>query len=151
MARQACVAADIETMDALFCRPLLVLLAGALPALLIVALTSCAVPAAATEYGANAPIPFVFLPPDNPWNTRVDTLPLDPNSADCIAHMAPKASTVSLPATAMMREGDEWTVGGFVHRRERLGVVGDGGLLRQTRAAGARRPQDVRSGAHVAR
>ena len=43
----------------------------------------------ATDYGAGAPIPFLLLPPDNPWNTRVDTLPLDPNSADYIAHMAP--------------------------------------------------------------
>jgi hypothetical protein len=45
--------------------------------------------ARATGHGANAPIPFLLLPPDNPWNTRVDTLPLDPNSADYIAHMAP--------------------------------------------------------------
>jgi len=71
--------------------PLLALLAGALPALLLVALIFCAVPAAAVafDYGANAPIPFLLLPPDNPWNARVDTLPLDPNSADYIAHMAP--------------------------------------------------------------
>jgi len=48
-----------------------------------------AVPARATDYGAGAPIPFLLLPADNPWNTRVDTLPLDPDSAGYIAHMAP--------------------------------------------------------------
>jgi hypothetical protein len=72
-------------------RPLLALLAGMLPALLLVAGTLCALPvvAMATEYGANAPIPFLLLPADNPWNTRVDRLPLDPNSVDYIARMSP--------------------------------------------------------------
>ena len=76
-------------MDTLFRRPLLALLVGALPALLLIALSAGALPAAAAGHGANAPIPFLLLPPDNPWNTRVDALPLDPNSADYIAHMAP--------------------------------------------------------------
>jgi hypothetical protein len=50
-----------------------------------------AVPATsrAADYGAGAPIPFLLLPPDNPWNTPVDELPLDPASADYIAHMRP--------------------------------------------------------------
>jgi hypothetical protein len=84
-------AADTRSVDTLPRRPLHALLAGALTALLFAALTSGVLPAgaAATSYGAKAPIPFLLLPPDNPWNTRVDTLPLDPNSADYIAHMAP--------------------------------------------------------------
>ena len=91
-AQRAPSPADTVSVDALLRRPLLALLAGALPALLLVALTSGACPAVAmaTGYGANAPIPFLLLPPDNPWNTRVDALPLDPNSADYIAHMAPE-------------------------------------------------------------
>jgi PKD domain len=59
-----------------------------LVAVLLVALAGAA-PARAAEYGDGAPIPFLLLPADNPWNTRVDTLPLDPNSADYIAHMSP--------------------------------------------------------------
>jgi len=53
--------------------------------------TSCNLPAAAVAagYGGDAPIPFLLLPANNPWNTRVDTLPLDPNSDHYIAHMAP--------------------------------------------------------------
>jgi hypothetical protein len=47
--------------------------------------------AAATAYGDGAAIPFLVLPADNPWNTPVDTLPLDPNSAHYIAHMSPDA------------------------------------------------------------
>jgi len=90
-ARRAVVTADTATMDMLLRRPLLARLAGALPALLLVALTSCALPAAAVAagYGAGAPIPFLLLLANNPWNTPVDTLPLDPNSDDYIAHMAP--------------------------------------------------------------
>jgi hypothetical protein len=72
-------------------RPLLALLAGALPALLLAAFTLTPATAQGVSYGSNAPIPFLLLPADNPWNTRVDTLPLDPNSADYIAHMAPSA------------------------------------------------------------
>ena len=83
--------ADTGGVDALLRRPLLALLAGALPALLLVALTSGALPAAAVAagHGANAPIPYQLLPLDNPWNTRVDALPLDPNSADYIADREP--------------------------------------------------------------
>lgn len=92
-AQRAGVAADTLTVDTLPRRPLLALLAGVLPVLLLVALVSGLFPATAraADYGANAPIPFLLLPPDNPWNTRVDTLPLDPNSGDYIAHMAPAA------------------------------------------------------------
>ena len=43
----------------------------------------------AAAYGDGAAIPFLLLPGDNPWNTPVDALPLDPNSADYIAHMSP--------------------------------------------------------------
>jgi hypothetical protein len=91
VARQGRDAADTRSVDTLPRRPRHALLAGALTALLVAALTAGILPAgaAATSYGANAPIPFLLLPPDNPWNTRVDTLPLDPNSADYIAHMAP--------------------------------------------------------------
>jgi hypothetical protein len=49
-------------------------------------------PAGATAYGDGAAIPFLLLPADNPWNTPVDTLPLDPNSADYIARISPGTS-----------------------------------------------------------
>ena len=48
-----------------------------------------AAPARAQDYGAGVAIPFLVLPADNPWNTAVDALPLDPGSADYIAHMSP--------------------------------------------------------------
>ena len=48
-----------------------------------------AAPARAQDYGAGAAIPFLVLPADNPWNTPVDALPLDPGSAGYIAHMSP--------------------------------------------------------------
>ena len=57
---------------------LAVLLAGALPER-----------AAATAYGDGVAIPFLLLPADNPWNTPVDTLPVDPDSSAYIAHMSP--------------------------------------------------------------
>ena len=37
-------------------------------------------------------IGFPLFPADNPWNVRVDTLPLDPNSANYMAHMDPGAA-----------------------------------------------------------
>ena len=37
--------------------------------------------------GPNAAIPFPLFPTDNPWNTRVDTLPVDANSAAYLASM----------------------------------------------------------------
>jgi hypothetical protein len=36
---------------------------------------------AADMLGPNVAIPFPLFPTDNPWNTRVDTLPVDPHSA----------------------------------------------------------------------
>ena len=57
-------------------------------AALMLALAGAA-PARASHYGDGAPIPFLLLPSNNPWNTPVDELPLDPNSADYIAHMSP--------------------------------------------------------------
>ena len=36
---------------------------------------------AADVLGPNVAIPFPLFPTDNPWNTRVDTLPVDPHSA----------------------------------------------------------------------
>ena len=48
-----------------------------------------AAPSRAVAYGDGAVIPFLLLPADNPWNTPVDALPLDANSADYIAHMSP--------------------------------------------------------------
>ncbi len=60
-----------------------VLLAGGVGAGIAVA------PAGAQAYGAGAAIPFLLLPADNPWNTAVDALPLDPGSAEYIAHMSP--------------------------------------------------------------
>jgi len=44
-------------------------------------------PATARDLGPNCPIPFSLFPADNAWNTAVDTLPVDPNSADYIARM----------------------------------------------------------------
>ena len=64
--------------------------AAALACVLAAALLIAAAPAArAATYGDGAAIPFLLLPVDNPWNTPVDALPLDPNSADYIAHMDP--------------------------------------------------------------
>ena len=42
-------------------------------------------PLGAAPLGPGAAIPFPLFPTDNPWNTRVDTLPVDPNSADYLA------------------------------------------------------------------
>ena len=42
---------------------------------------------AADILGANVAIPFPLFPTDNPWNTRVDTLPLDPHSAAYLSSM----------------------------------------------------------------
>ena len=83
--------ADVECVDTIPRWPLLAFLTGVLPALLLVVLVAGALPApvSALEYGAGAPIPFLLFPVDNPWNARVDALPLDPNSADYIAHMEP--------------------------------------------------------------
>ena len=63
-------------------------LACVLAAALLLALV-LAPPSRAAAYGDGAAIPFLLLPADNPWNTPVDSLPLDPNSADYIAHMSP--------------------------------------------------------------
>ncbi len=46
--------------------------------------------ARAAAYGDGAAIPFLLLPADNPWNTPVDSLPLDPDSADYIERMSPE-------------------------------------------------------------
>jgi hypothetical protein len=54
-----------------------------------VMLLSSAAPVAAASYGSGAPIPFRLFPADSAWNEPVDKLPLDPNSAAYIAHMAP--------------------------------------------------------------
>ncbi len=37
--------------------------------------------------GLDATIPFALFPSDNPWNTAVDTLPVDPSSAAYLARM----------------------------------------------------------------
>jgi hypothetical protein len=58
-------------------------------ALVLLLVLALAAPARATAYGDGAAIPFLLLPADNPWNTPVDTLPLDPDSAGYIAHMDP--------------------------------------------------------------
>ena len=69
-------------------RALAVAFACALATALIV--SACVpAPSRAATYGDGAPIPFVLLPADNPWNTPVDGLPLDPDSADYIARMDP--------------------------------------------------------------
>ena len=65
------------------------MLAGALLALFAAALFAPG--ASASDYGSCVPIPYLLLPADNPWNTPVDALPLDPSSDDYIAHMAPGA------------------------------------------------------------
>ena len=63
-------------------------LAFVVAAALVFAMTRPA-PALAAAIGDCAAIPFLLLPADNPWNTPVDALPLDPQSADYIAHMSP--------------------------------------------------------------
>ena len=59
-------------------------LACVLAAALLLALV-LAPPSRAAAYGDGAAIPFLLLPADNPWNTPVDALPLDPDSAGYIA------------------------------------------------------------------
>jgi hypothetical protein len=64
--------------------------AAALACVLAAALLlAFAATAHAAAYGDGVAIPFLLFPADNPWNTPVDTLPLDPNSAGYIAHMNP--------------------------------------------------------------
>ena len=77
-------------------------LACVLAATLLVALV-LAPPSRAAAYGDGAAIPFLILPADNPWNTPVDALPLDANSAGYIAHMNP--STRLHPDFGTMWEG----------------------------------------------
>jgi len=48
---------------------------------------AAAQPAAAFDLGPGSAIPFPLFPADNVWNTRVDTLPVDPNSGDYLATM----------------------------------------------------------------
>jgi hypothetical protein len=43
--------------------------------------------AEAATLGVGSPIPFALFPIDNPWNTRVDTLPVDPRSATYLSSM----------------------------------------------------------------
>jgi hypothetical protein len=69
------------------CRALMLLLGVAVAGAVIMG--AAASPAPAQDYGAGAAIPFLVLPADNPWNTPVDQLPLDPRSADYIEHMSP--------------------------------------------------------------
>ena len=64
-------------------------LACGVAAAVLLALTVAPPPAPGAAYGDGAAIPFLLLPSDNPWNTPVDTLPLDPDSAAYIAHMSP--------------------------------------------------------------
>jgi hypothetical protein len=54
-------------------------------------LAALAAPARAQDYGSGVALPFALFPADNAWNTRVDGLPLDPDSAGYIAHMDPSA------------------------------------------------------------
>ena len=66
--------------------------AAALACVLAAALVlsaALAAPSRAVAYGDGAAIPFLLLPADNPWNTPVDSLPLDARSSDYIAHMSP--------------------------------------------------------------
>jgi hypothetical protein len=58
-------------------------------AALVVAALPAAPPAAraAAQLGPNVPIPIALFPPDSAWNTPVDALPVDPNSADYIARI----------------------------------------------------------------
>ncbi len=71
---------------------LAVLLTAAALALLLAGPAAPRPPVApATAYGDGAAIPYALFPADNPWNMRVDTLPVDPNSAAYIAHMDPGA------------------------------------------------------------
>ncbi len=64
---------------------------------LVVVVVGLAVAGEAAAAGVFSPpvpggeIGFQLFPADNPWNARVDTLSLDPNSAAYIAHMDPGA------------------------------------------------------------
>ncbi len=63
-------------------------LVGLLLALLALGLLGAASQARADDVvGPDVAIPFPLFPTDNPWNTRVDTLPVDANSAAYLASM----------------------------------------------------------------
>ena len=63
-------------------------LVGLLLALLAFGLLGAASQARADDVvGPDVAIPFPLFPTDNPWNTRVDTLPVDANSAAYLASM----------------------------------------------------------------
>ncbi len=63
----------------------LFVLAVALLALCLLAAAPRA--AEAATFGLDSPIPFTLFPTNNPWNTPVDTLPVDPNSAAYLRSM----------------------------------------------------------------
>jgi PKD domain len=56
-------------------------------ALLSLCLLAAPRAAEAATFGVDSPIPFALFPTDNPWNTRVDTAPVDPNSAAYLRSM----------------------------------------------------------------
>jgi hypothetical protein len=63
-------------------------LVGLILALLALGLLGAASQARADDVvGPDVAIPFPLFPTDNPWNTRVDTLPVDANSAAYLASM----------------------------------------------------------------
>jgi hypothetical protein len=73
-------------------RPLLRAFVACLSVVALAALSLCALAAApraaeAATFGIGSPIPFALFPTDNPWNTPVDTLPVDPNSAAYLRSM----------------------------------------------------------------
>ncbi len=70
-------------------RVALTLAAGAAVLLVPAPAALAAAAGAGQSYGAGVPIPFSIFPSDNAWNTPVDALPVDADSADYIAHMAP--------------------------------------------------------------
>jgi hypothetical protein len=80
-------------MDALMCSRVVrgSVLVAVLAAAVLAAGALTAASAWAAGYGDGAAIPYLLLPADNPWNTPVDALPLDPNSDDYIANMGPTA------------------------------------------------------------
>jgi hypothetical protein len=73
-------------------RPPLRVPTACLSALVVALLSLCLLAAApraaqAATLGIGSPIPFALFPTDNPWNTPVDTLPVDPDSAAYLRSM----------------------------------------------------------------
>ncbi len=99
------------------------------------------------DIGPGCPIPFPLFPADNPWNTPVDTLPVDPNSADYSASIGLctglhadfgtvwDGAPIGIPYVVRARHPAEGAGHVRLRRRERPGALPDPAATRPSRAA----------------